>query len=87
MDWDVYIPQRMIGSINMDTGIRNVSGVEQSSPMPVPDVLYHLTDDMNCEQPSAKAEGFFSKHHYFDFLLQRILHRFLSYRFLLPCPP
>lgn len=50
MDWDVYIPQRMTGSISMDTEIRNVSGVEQSSPMLVLDVLYHLTDDMNYEK-------------------------------------
>ena len=50
MDWDVSIPQRMIGSINMDTGIRNVSGVEQSSPMLVLDVPYPLTDDMNFEK-------------------------------------
>ena len=60
MDWDVYIPQRMIGSINMDTGIRNVSGVEQSSPMLVLDVLYHLTDDMNYEKiyPWCPTKGF-----------------------------
>ena len=47
MDWDVYTPQRMTGSISMDTEIRNVSGVEQSSPMLVPDVPYHLMDGMN----------------------------------------
>ncbi len=47
MDWDVYIPQRMTGSISMDTEIRNVSGVEQSSPMLVLDVPYPLMDDMN----------------------------------------
>ena len=60
MDWDVYIPQRMIGSINMDTGIRNVSGVEQSSPMLVPGVPYPLTDDMNFEKiyPWCPTKGF-----------------------------
>ena len=47
MDWDVYTLQKMTGSISMDTEIRNVSGVEQSSPMLVLDVPYHLMDDMN----------------------------------------
>ena len=34
----------------MDTGIRNVSGVEQSSPMLVLDVPYPPMDDMNFEK-------------------------------------
>ena len=50
MDWDVYTLQRMTGSISMDTEIRNVSGAEQSSPMLVLDVPYHLLDDMNYEK-------------------------------------
>ena len=60
MDWDVYIPQRMTGSISMDTEIRNVSGVEQSSPMLVPDVPYHLMGDMNFEKiyPWCPTKGF-----------------------------
>ena len=60
MDWDVYIPQKMTGSISMDTEIRNVSGVEQSSPMLVLDVLYHLMDDMNFEKiyPWCPPQGF-----------------------------
>ena len=60
MDWDVYIPQRMTGSISMDTEIRNVSGVEQSSPMLVPGVPYPLTDDMNFEKiyPWCPTKGF-----------------------------
>ena len=60
MDWDVYIPQKMTGSISMDTEIRNVSGVEQSSPMLVLDVPYHPMDDMNYEKiyPWCPTKGF-----------------------------
>ena len=60
MDWDVYIPQKMTGSISMDTEIRNVSGVEQSSPMLVLDVPYPLMDYMNYEKiyPWCPTKGF-----------------------------
>ena len=55
----------------MDTGIVNVSGVEQSSPMLVLDVLYHLTDDMNYEKYTLGVQP----RDFFFFLVLRIESR------------
>ena len=50
------------------------SEVKESMVMKMKDKPINITMVTISEQPSAKAEGFLSKHHYFDFLLHKILH-------------